>query len=96
MKKLFKISAMFIGAIAMATGSSSCKKDKNECCTLSGTYTYEGVKTTYSAKACEDGSTTYTYTYDGKTTTGTDSWKDDYSSWSELKEEAIAEGAKCS
>ena len=91
MKNGFKLMAMLFGAAAVATGFGSCDKgdDSVECCTL--TETYESY--TYKIKACEDGDVTVTY--DGETETF--DWQDegDYT-WSEIKEEMKAEGAKCS
>ena len=88
--KIFKYSAMVIGAAAMITGFNSCKKDedkKDECCTLS--YTYDGE--TASANACEDG--TITYSYGGTTETG--NWHDDYGSWAEVKQSFVDYGGTC-
>lgn len=88
---------MVLGAAAMITGFNSCKKDKDddkgiECCTRS--YMYDGA--TYKSKACEDGTASYTVTYNGETTeTYTYDWRDTGYTWSELKQEMLDYGATC-
>mgnify|MGYP001014016723 CR=1 FL=1 len=93
--KIFKIAARVIGVIALIAGVSSCKDDeaKVECCTFSSTYTYEGVTTTYSGRACSDG--TYTTTENGVTESGKWNEDGDYT-WAELKAELAEYDAKCS
>lgn len=81
---------MLFGAFVMIAGSSSCKKDdSNECCSMS----WNEGENSYSAKACEDG--TASYTTNGETETS--SWKEGDSSytWAELKESALESGASC-
>lgn len=80
---------MVFGAASLIFGINSCDKDDdNECCTL----TYTDGDETYTVRACEDGSITYTY----NDQTYSYNWKDDFDSWAEIKAEAIAEGATCS
>ena len=84
--KIFKIAAKVVGAIALVAGVTSCGEDevKVECCSFYSTYTYEGVTSTYSLRACSDG--TYSYTEDGVTNSG--NWTEDSNyTWAELKDE---------
>ena len=92
--KIFKIAARLIGIIALIAGVSSCKDDDAniECCTFSGTDTYNGVTTSYTVSACSDGK--LTYVEDGDT--DVDTWKGDYGSWAEVKAQLTEYGAKCS
>ncbi|MDH5368159.1 MAG: hypothetical protein OEW67_14325 [Cyclobacteriaceae bacterium] len=95
--KLIKLTANIIGVFALLTGISSCKDDEvaaNECCTLTETYTYNGVTETYTQKACQDGTWTYTY---GDGTTGSYKWNDDPTyTWTEVKSYMVSAGATCS
>ena len=96
--KILKFSALVLGAAAMITGFNSCSKDDdngNECCTISYTDTYDGNTYSVNTEACEDGTYTIRYTYDGQTETETGDWRNDYGSWSELKQELLDEGATC-
>ena len=78
--KVLKFLSIAIGAVAIITGFDSCKKDSGiECCS----FTYED----YSVRACDDG--TYSYTFDGTTTTG--NWTGDFDSWTELKNYMVSE-----
>lgn len=82
---------MILGAVALIAGINACDKDDDdgmECCTL----TEKDGSITYKWKACEDGSVTYSYT-GGPTETY--SWKDEYSSWSEVKELFLEDGGTC-
>lgn len=82
---------MAVGAFAMITGFTNCEKEKQECCTVS--YTEDNI--TVTVKACQDGNITYTYTAGGTTHTETESWLNDYDSWSEVKGYMIDYGGSC-
>jgi hypothetical protein len=82
--RVIKNLSIFIGAVALIAGLNSCKKDNDiECCTFS--YIDEDI--TYTFKACSDGKLTYSYGDE----TYTESWKDDYDTWSEVKSLMINE-----
>jgi len=87
--KILKNLSIITGMFALIVGVNSCKKeDTNECCTFS--YTYDDI--TLSVTACEDGNMTVSYGDE----TYTESWKDDYGSWSEMRSEMVDYGATCS
>lgn len=78
---------MLFGAVATISGLSSCNKDDggNECCTV----VYDG----YKYVACEDGS--MTISEDGEVIESY-SWKQEFNSWAEVKDEAYDYGGSCS
>jgi hypothetical protein len=90
--KILQLIARLLGAIALVTGMSACNKDDdkggNECCSYS--YTDNGI--TYTFKACESGTLTYT-TSEGVRETY--NWEDYYDSWSEVKQSFLDEGGSC-
>ena len=90
MRKILKLSAMLIGAAAMLVGLNSCSKggggDDANCCSFSGSGTYDGATYTYSGRFCEDGTYTYTYTNGDNTENYSGNWDDNEYTWAEIQE----------
>jgi hypothetical protein len=94
--KTLRIVAMFIGVLGTVFGLNSCKKDEpekvdtQECCSATST---EGV-VSYTTKACEDGTFTYTYSSGGTTETYTGDFSNDYT-WAYVKGDIISSNGSC-
>ncbi len=82
---------MLIGAAAMLVGLNSCSKggdggDGDDCCSFSGSGTYDGASYSYSGRFCEDGTYTYTYTKGDNTENYSGNWDNDEYTWAEIQE----------
>ena len=93
--KFIKFLALILGFAGSVLSLNSCKKDEpdtQECCSVSMTYT----GSISSMKACEDGTSTYSYTetLTGTTTVENERWDTEYQ-WSYIKMQALAMGGTC-
>lgn len=87
MRKILKLSAMLIGGATMLLGLNSCNKgDDANCCSFSGSGTYDGASYSYSGRFCEDGTYTYTYTKGDNTENYSGNWNDGEYTWAEIQE----------
>ena len=95
--KVIKFLALILGFAGSVLSLNSCKKDEpdvitQECCTA----VMNGYGSSYSIKACEDGTETTSVTngFTGQSTVVNDRWDTEYT-WSYMKMQTMAYGGTC-
>ncbi len=93
--KAVRLLSTAVGALSVAFGLTSCKEE-TECCSYSESYTddYDN-DISYSLEACEDGSFSYSYSYNGATYSYSGDFTNEDLSWSYVRSYITLAGGSC-